>query len=86
MGNFDDAISITIAVPIVLAVGFMQEQRSEKLLEALNEPACTTATPYTHVNLANEIVPGDIITLTAGDRVPANIQLPAAVDLQIDGS
>ncbi|KAN0076095.1 hypothetical protein V8E54_007365 [Elaphomyces granulatus] len=36
MGNFDDAISITLAVTIVVTVGFVQEYRSEKSLEALN--------------------------------------------------
>ena len=37
MGNLDDAISITIAVIIVVTVGFVQEYRSEKSLEALNQ-------------------------------------------------
>lgn len=37
MGNYDDAISITIAVSIVVTVGFVQEYRSEKSLEALNK-------------------------------------------------
>ena len=37
MGNLDDAISITIAVTIVVTVGFVQEYRSEKSLEALNK-------------------------------------------------
>jgi len=37
MGNIDDAISITVAVLIVLTVGFVQERRSEKSLEALNK-------------------------------------------------
>ncbi|KAF1983573.1 calcium-transporting P-type ATPase-like protein [Aulographum hederae CBS 113979] len=37
MGNYDDAISITIAVTIVVTVGFVQEYRSEKSLEALNQ-------------------------------------------------
>ncbi|KAL8821548.1 MAG: hypothetical protein Q9191_007282 [Dirinaria sp. TL-2023a] len=36
MGNLDDAVSITIAVTIVVTVGFVQEYRSEKSLEALN--------------------------------------------------
>ncbi|KAL4927402.1 Ca(2+)/Mn(2+)-transporting P-type ATPase PMR1 [Aspergillus undulatus] len=36
MGNLDDAISITLAVTIVVTVGFVQEYRSEKSLEALN--------------------------------------------------
>lgn len=37
MGNLDDAVSITIAVTIVVTVGFVQEYRSEKSLEALNK-------------------------------------------------
>lgn len=37
MGNLDDAISITLAVTIVVTVGFVQEYRSEKSLEALNK-------------------------------------------------
>lgn len=37
MGNLDDAISITIAVTIVVTVGFVQEYRSEKSLGALNQ-------------------------------------------------
>lgn len=36
MGNVDDAVSITVAVTIVVAVGFVQEYRSEKSIEALN--------------------------------------------------
>ena len=37
MGNFSDAMSITIAVLIVVTVAFVQEYRSEKSLEALNQ-------------------------------------------------
>ncbi|KAF2101795.1 calcium-transporting P-type ATPase-like protein [Rhizodiscina lignyota] len=37
MGNYEDAVSITVAVTIVVTVGFVQEYRSEKSLEALNQ-------------------------------------------------
>ncbi|CAO2654271.1 Nn.00g110040.m01.CDS01 [Neocucurbitaria sp. VM-36] len=37
MGNMDDGISITVAVTIVVTVGFVQEYRSEKSIEALNQ-------------------------------------------------
>lgn len=37
MGNIDDAVSITLAVTIVVSVGFVQEYRSEQSLEALNQ-------------------------------------------------
>lgn len=36
LGNVDDAVSITVAVTIVVTVGFVQEYRSEKSIEALN--------------------------------------------------
>lgn len=36
MGNYDDGVSIAVAVTIVVTVGFVQEYRSEKSLEALN--------------------------------------------------
>ncbi|KZT27144.1 calcium-transporting P [Neolentinus lepideus HHB14362 ss-1] len=90
MGNIDDAVSITVAVLIVLTVGFVQERRSEKSLEALNK-----LVPHhchlirdgqaLHV-LANELVPGDIVTFTTGDRIPADVRLVSAVDLEIDES
>ena len=90
MGNVDDAISITVAVLIVLTVGFVQEQRSEKSLEALNKLVphhCHVIRDGQSIHiLANELVPGDIITLTTGDRVPADVRLVVAVDLEIDES
>lgn len=90
MGNVDDAVSITVAVLIVLTVGFVQEQRSEKSLEALNKLVphhCHVLrdSQSTHV-LANELVPGDIVTLTTGDRVPADVRLVSSIDLEIDES
>ena len=36
--------------------------------------------------LANEVVPGDIVTFSTGDRVPADIRLIDALDLEIDES
>jgi len=90
MGNVDDAVSITVAVLIVLTVGFVQEQRSEKSLEALNKLVphhCHVVRDGRSVHvLANELVPGDIVTLTTGDRVPADVRLVGAVDLEIDES
>jgi len=90
MGNVDDAISITVAVLIVLTVGFIQEQRSEKSLEALNKLVphhCHLLRDGKQLHLlANELVPGDIVTLTTGDRVPADVRMVTAVDLEVDES
>lgn len=108
MGNIDDAVSITIAILIVLtgvycclfvdtplfegtpSVGFVQERRSEKSLEALNKLVphhchlIRDSHPY-HL-LANELVPGDIVTFSVGDRIPADVRLITALDLEIDES
>ncbi|KAF8840364.1 calcium-transporting P [Paxillus ammoniavirescens] len=90
MGNIDDAVSITVAVAIVLTVGFIQEQRSEKSLEALNKLVphhCYVIRDERKVHiLANELVPGDIVSLSTGDRVPADLRITSAVDLEIDES
>ncbi|KAJ7798618.1 Ca-transporting ATPase [Mycena olivaceomarginata] len=90
MGNVDDAVSIAVAVLIVLTVGFVQEQRSEQSLQALNK----LVPHHCHVLregqtfhiLANELVPGDIVTFATGDRIPADIRVVAAVDLEVDES
>ncbi|KAJ4471541.1 Ca-transporting ATPase [Lentinula aciculospora] len=90
MGNVDDAVSITVAVLIVLTVGFVQERRSEKSLEALNKLVphhChVVRSSQTHHILANELVPGDLVSFTTGDRIPADIRIISAVDLEIDES
>ena len=88
-------------------MGFVQERRSEKSLEALNKlvPHHCHVLRYIlnlqcdlrdsevlisdgqtlHV-LANELVPGDIITFTTGDRIPADIRIISSIDLEIDES
>ncbi|TFK65556.1 calcium-transporting ATPase [Pluteus cervinus] len=90
MGNVDDAVSIAVAILLVLLVGFVQERRSEKSLEALNKLVphhCHVLRDgVQHHTLANELVPGDIVHLSTGDRVPADIRILSAVDLEIDES
>ena len=60
-------------------VAFVQEYRSEKSLEALNK----LVPHYCHVlrggrlitMLAYELVPGDIVQFSTGDRIPADVRL-----------
>ncbi|OCF30540.1 calcium-transporting P-type ATPase, PMR1-type [Kwoniella heveanensis BCC8398] len=90
MGNYDDAACVVVAVGIVLTVGFVQEQRSEKSLEALNKLVphfchlIRNGHPLTP--LANALLPGDLVTFSVGDRIPADIRLITAVSLEIDES
>ncbi|KAF4020612.1 hypothetical protein G4228_012780 [Cervus hanglu yarkandensis] len=90
MHQFDDAVSITVAILIVVTVAFVQEYRSEKSLEELNklmppECHCVREGKLEHT-LARDLVPGDTVCLSVGDRVPADLRLFEAVDLSVDES
>ncbi|CAL9728224.1 calcium-transporting ATPase 1 [Monosporozyma unispora] len=90
MGNFDDAVSITLAIVIVVTVGFVQEYKSEKSLEALNKlvPAeCHLIRFGKEANtLASGLVPGDLVSFRIGDRIPADLRLIETFELSIDES
>ncbi|XP_029671674.1 calcium-transporting ATPase type 2C member 1 isoform X1 [Formica exsecta] len=90
MKQFDDAVSITVAIIIVVTVAFVQEYRSEKSLEELNKlvpPIChCLREERVETFLARNLIPGDIVYLNIGDRVPADIRIFEATDLAIDES
>ncbi|XP_062501986.1 calcium-transporting ATPase type 2C member 1-like [Corticium candelabrum] len=90
MGQYDDAVSITVAIVIVVSVAFVQEYRSERSLEALKQLVphkCHCLRQGVTKDLpASELVPGDCVYITVGDRVPADIRLIEAVDLELDES
>ncbi len=69
-------------------LGFVQEYRAERAIEALRQMAAPTATVLRDGNEiqipACDLVPGDIILLRAGDKVPADARLVEAVNLQIE--
>ncbi|XP_039284046.1 calcium-transporting ATPase type 2C member 1 isoform X1 [Nilaparvata lugens] len=90
MKQYDDAVSITVAIVIVVTVAFIQEYRSEKSLEELTKlvpPSCNCFREgQLETFLAKDLVPGDIVHLNMGDRVPADIRLFEAIELAIDES
>ncbi|XP_016021411.2 calcium-transporting ATPase type 2C member 2 [Rousettus aegyptiacus] len=88
--EYEDAISIAMAVLIVVTVAFIQEYRSEKSLEELTklvppECNCIREGKLQHL-LARDLVPGDIVCLSIGDRIPADIRLTEVTDLLVDES
>ena len=90
MKQFDDAVSITVAILIVVTVAFIQEYRSEKSLEALTKlipPSCNCIRDgEIKTFFARDLVPGDIVLLNIGEKVPADIRLFETVELTIDES
>jgi Ca2+-transporting ATPase len=90
MGEKADAITILIIIVINAILGFIQEYRTERSLEALKELASPTAKvlrdgQITVINARN-IVVGDIVELEAGDRVPADCVVISGDGIQSDES
>lgn len=127
IGNKDDAFCIFIAVFLVVTVAFVQEYRSEKSMEALNnlvpnharlirtgttfnvggrtstwppsglenrahealEDSNHASSSYAGAEtqiLASQLVVGDLVLFSTGDRIPADIRVTEAADLTIDES
>ncbi|KAL5467342.1 hypothetical protein EMCRGX_G031555 [Ephydatia muelleri] len=88
--QYDDAISITVAIVIVVTVAFVQEYRSERSLEALSKlipPKCHCIRDgVLQEMLACHLVPGDTVCVSLGDRIPADIRLVEVIDLEVDES
>jgi len=89
-GQFADAISIFVALIIVVSVGFIQEYRSEQALEKLTKlvpPKALVVRDGREVSmLALELVAGDLVILKTGDRVPADIRLITQNGFLVDES
>ncbi len=85
-----DAIVILIILLINSVLGFVQEFRAERALQALKELASPSALVIRDGHESNiyskKLVPGDIIKLTAGDLVPADCRIISQVNLQANES
>jgi Ca2+-transporting ATPase len=83
-----DAIVIFAIVAACIALGVIEEYRSEKAMEALRKVAALTATVIrkgSDVEIpARDIVPGDIVVLSTGDRIPADLRLIEVSNLRTD--
>lgn len=88
MGEVVEAIAIIIIVLLNAILGFVQEFRTERTLEALKSMAAPAAIAirdgYSVEVPAHEIVPGDVILLKAGNKVPADAVILEAVSLSCD--
>jgi P-type Ca2+ transporter type 2C len=88
LGHEIEAIAIAVIVLLAVLLGFVQEYRAERAIEALRQMAAPTANVIrdgqeTNVP-ARELVPGDVVVLRAGDKIPADARLIEAVNLQIE--
>lgn len=88
LGEYTDAITILAIVLMNAVMGFMQEYRAEQSMEALKKLAAPTARVLRngmvqHVP-AQELVPGDILALEAGDKLAADGRLIETSNLEIE--
>ena len=90
LGHTLEATVITIIVLFAVLLGFIQEHRAGRALEALRQMAAPTARAMRDgeevVVAARELVPGDAIVIRTGDRVPADARLLESINLTVDES
>lgn len=88
LGKFMDMGVIIAVVLGTVIIGFIQEGKAEASLEALKKmmvPECTVLRDgEKRIIPARELVPGDLVLLESGNRVPADLRLFAVKNLSID--
>lgn len=90
IGEFGDAITILAIVLLNGILGFVQEWKAERALEALKgmlSPRCKVLRDGRDSEIdSRDLVPGDVVLLEIGDRVPADLRLIEALNLKVDES
>ncbi len=90
LGEIVDASVILTVVIINALIGYLQESKAEAAIGALRDLLTSQATVIREGEKrqvpSSELVPGDIVLLTSGDKVSADLRLFASRDLRIDES
>jgi len=86
VGDLWDAALIVVIVVLNAVLGFVQEYRAERSLQALKELAAPKARVLRDGQAvlvpSRELVPGDVVLLSAGDKVPADLRLIEVASLR----
>lgn len=90
LGELQEALMLMGFVLVVMGITLYQERKTERALEALRDlssPRALVIRDGMHKRIAGrEVVPGDLIVLSEGDRVPADAQLLHCTNLSADES
>jgi len=90
VGETKDAVVILVIVVLNATLGFIQERKAEKAMEALRRMASLKALVIRdgerHEIDASQLVPGDLVLIQAGDKIPSDARLIESVSLMVDES
>jgi cation-transporting P-type ATPase F len=88
IAKWSDASVILAVVLINAVIGFVQESKAAGAIEALSRSMTTTANTVRGGRMqtvpSEDLVPGDVVTLQSGDRVPADLRLFRLRELRVD--
>lgn len=88
LGELADASVIALIVLFACGLGFVQEYKAERAMESLKKMAAPTASVLRDGKeieiLATLLVPGDVVLIGVGDRIPSDARLVEAVNLKAD--
>ncbi len=88
LGHGLEAGAIAVIVLFAVLLGFIQEYRAEKAIDSLKKMAAPTALAMRDGQeieiAARNLVPGDIIIISTGDKIPADARLIKAINLKIE--
>jgi P-type Ca2+ transporter type 2C len=90
LGDYEDSIAIAVIVVLNAALGFGQEYRAERAMDALKRLSAPTVKVRREGHVrevsARELVPGDVVLLEAGNLVPADGRLLEGTNLRVQES
>lgn len=90
LGSWRNAIVIWVVVVINALIGYIQESKAEEAIAALAQSVVTEVTVIREGQKlrvpSRELVPGDVVLLSSGDKVPADLRLLSVRNLQVDES
>ena len=88
LGKITDGMVVLAVVVVNSIIGFIQEYKAGKAIEALSNMVPENATVIRNGNIITipvvEIVPGDIVQVAAGDRIPADMRIIQQKNLQVE--
>ncbi len=90
IGNIIDAILISIIILLNAVLGFFQEFKAERTLESLKKLSAPQAEVIRdgeeRIIDARKLVPGDILVIKEGDKIPADARIIEIANLKVDES